>query len=433
MNNRIPNPKSVINSTAFRIWCEAVKEQLDNIENTMIRRIAESQRREFTQPPIIQGLAPIEFASQLAEKWFFPMIDIKDFCKEGLLFAPLSNTELEKLSGEIHTYRVENKRLPIKLVRSKIFFPLERRLSCHFGDEEASTWAKFTYLPDLSFPFLPYSRKFLSLELPKNFTSMEQKMIIEKFSPESLMLKDGRTGRDVGIANDLIPVWNVKSGNVTVGNRVSAASDGLYQWQPNANDSLYEGDTYIIHCARDIAGNPVEICMSGGKFVSEFRFHRLEYSIIKEIDKFPSIFRYTVIGNEKIDAADNFWYRNYLQTTWITEKDIVQFLELIPVTRRTLKLVKIEMVDFSENDSRLFKYDDRKFFDHMWYIGRLDLETKFDFQSKKGISMHFEFLKNEDDNLFFIAEDIMNYFTSFCKLQMPDNTLCYSYLTKKSF
>jgi hypothetical protein len=429
MKASLPNPKTVINSKAFQIWCESVEEHLDNLENTMIRRIAEAQRREFTQPPIVQALAPIDFTSQLAEKWLFPMIDIKDFREKGLLFAPLSNTELDKLSGAKHTYRVDNKQFPVKLVRSKIFFPLERRLSCHFGNEEVAACAKFTYLPELSFPFLPYSRKFLELEFSGKLTSLEQKMIFENFSPESLVLQDGRTGKDVGIVNDLIPVWNVKSGNVTVGNRVSATPEGLYQWHPNANDSLYEGDTYIIHCAKDVANNKVNIWMSGKRLVSEFRFHRLEYSIIKGINNFPSILRLPVVGNEKINATDNFWYRNYLQTTMLTEKDIVQLIEMIPATKGRFKLIKVELNDLSEYEFKNLNEINGPFLDFLWYLYE-DVGNQFSRKDMKTLLMFFKVTNEKDKFLDFIDEDIMCFFTSICKIHLPSNINCWGYLER---
>jgi hypothetical protein len=160
----VPDEKDIITSDAFRSWCRAVNDYIQDFENRMIRKIAESRESPKRHAGVVQALCPKPFLSQLEDIGLFPMPRYNVDPDTQLLFAPFSESKLSKLSKGNHYLRLNGQEIPVQLKRTHAFLENERKLFCYFNDHMVDYWAKHECLQDLRFPFLPYSRKFIEIE-----------------------------------------------------------------------------------------------------------------------------------------------------------------------------------------------------------------------------------------------------------------------------
>lgn len=427
--SRIPDPKTIISSDAFKVWCESTDNYLKSFENELIQRIAKAQRRYFSRPRIMQALAPLEFLQQLKEKRLYPLVDpgkLKDKC---LLFAPVSNSHIENLCRGKHAYTAKGHRLSVRLSRSLVFVEREKELSRYFGEDVNSTLVKEYYLPDLSFPFLPYSRKFLELELIGQYSPHDENFVREHFSAGDLLLQGGQTASDLNITKSLIPVWNVYSRKVTLGIQVGQTEKGSYVWHPGKKDEDFkEDDILIIHRALDRQGNPVKFTWRDRCLESELKPHVVECSNIKEVNQVPGILSYPVIGSKQPDIVGNFWYRTFLQSASLTQRDLDFLLSLLPETRGSLRRTEIQVENCSDSKFNDFVSQSRAFYDYLWYLDFGDMTRELGKRAMKVLSIHFEAAESDPKELDFLLEERANYFASICKLHLPMNIECKGYL-----
>jgi hypothetical protein len=428
--SRVPDPKDIISSDAFKVWCEATDEYVKTFENELIQRIAKAQRRHFSRPRILQALAPLEVVHHLEAKNFYPLVDPRDLKDKCLLFAPISNSRIESLCRGEHAYIAKEHRLSVRLRRSLVFVERERELLRYFGEDADSTLAKRYYLPDLSFPFLPYSRKFLELELTGQHSPLDEHYVREQFSAGDLLLASGQTASELNITRSSIPIWNILSKKQSLGSQVGyQAETGRYVWHPSENDEDFRNEhLLIIHRAHDKMGNSVKFTWRDRRLESELQPRVIEYSIIKEVSQIPEILSHPVVGSEQPDARDNFWYRTFLQSASLTQRDLDFLLNLLPETRGKLRRTEIQLEDCNESMFSDFVSHSRPFFDYLWYLDFGDMTRQLGKRAMKVLSIHFEAAESAPEKLDFLLEDRANYFTSICKLHLPMNIECRGYL-----
>jgi hypothetical protein len=428
---RLPEPKTTIETShAFMSWCGDVLEYLKSFEDKLSERIAEDQLHKSFLPRILQGVAPEKERDQLANKNFYPLeVPKKDII---FLFSPLSNSEIEKISLQEHAYDLDGKSLQVKLNRSHVFIDREKDFSCHLGDEGASTYAKEIFLPDLSFPFLPYSRKFLDVQIMSEVTPIEKSRFLSDFSLDNLVLQGGHTARDLKMETGLIPYWNMLTKKENVGSGVSGM-EGLFRWsippEEDKNADLRKGSPHIVHRALREDGTPAPITFRDPCFESQWEFKYIYYSIIREINTIPTdMFNYPVLGSQELNLKDSFWYRNFLQSAKLTQRDIDFFLNLLPEVKRGFYRSKPVFVENCSGERlKEMMGEKRKFNDYLWYLKSDELEEKTVLEEIKLMVIKLKASSIEDE-MKFLLEDRINYFASICSLFLPMNFECIGYL-----
>lgn len=421
----LPNPDTIIRSDAFAAWCRSVNEYIENFEEQIIEKIADKRQPAFQRAAIVQGVCPKAFLAQLEELGLFPMPRADGHDTSILLFAPFPESKLEALSRSTHTLRYLDQQIPVRLQRSKAYLNNESELCCYFNDHMIEYWAKHEYLHDLSFPFLPYSRKFLELEISPEVKNNLVQNPDGTALLESLILNSGLPAREKKMSVDLVPVWNVRARRLTAGPQVSSTPEGLWVWQPRSGDILDQGKEHIIHRAFDKAGNPVPVRMNQGRIESDLKFHTLEFSTIHEVKHLPSILTYPVVGTHKANTADNYWYRNFFQSISFTHSDLAILIQLLPETREYLRLSDVELVQCSQTVYDRLVSDERPFFDHLWYLGADRQTSSLGISGVRLLELALEPLKNDDEDGAFLIEDRVNYFASICNLYLPVGVGCW--------
>jgi hypothetical protein len=415
----LPNPDSVIRSDAFATWCRAVNDYIENFEDQIIEKIAEKRQPAFQRSGIVQGVCPRTFLAQLEEIGLFPMPRADESHAGLLLFAPLPESMLNTLCQGTHSLCYLDQQIQVRLKRSTAYLNSERELCCYFDDRMIEYWAKHEYLQDLCFPFLPYSRKFLELELPaavKNSLSREPDSTT---IVQCLTLNDGRPANEAGMRVDLVPVWNVRARRLTAGPQVSRTGEGLYVWQPRSGDILDQGKNHIIHRALDQHGNPVAVRMNQGRIESDLKFHTLEFSTIHDVQHLPSILTYPVVGTRKVNLADNYWYRNFFQSISFTHSDLAILLQLLPETKGYLHLARTELGQCSQTIYNKLVSDQRPFFDYLWYLDSDKQVSSPEISGVRLLELSLEPLVDKDKNGEFLLQDRVNYFVSVCRMYLP--------------
>lgn len=423
--SRFTDSKNVTNSEAFRSWCESAEAYIGNFENELIEKIATKLQPISKRPRIIQGLCPKPYIAQLEELGLFPMPLADEINDRNLFFAPLSESDIDSLCQGTHTLLHAGQQLPARLKRSKAYLNNEKELSCYFGDHMIAFWAKRNYLPDLGFPFLPYSRKFLQLELPQEVISDYHKSLTNGTILDKLRLQNGRLAAEAKLRADLVPVWNVRGQRLTVGPQVDSTEKGHHVWRPRSTDFMNQGESHIVHRAFDRWGNPVSIIMNAGRIESELKFHTLELSTLHKVKHLPSIMTYPVEGAQTVNVSDNFWYRNFFQSMSLTRSDLDVLLRLLPETDSYLRIRSIELGRCSQSLFNRFKSHDRSFFDYLWYLEAAKQTSALTISDISVLELEFEPLKEKNGDDAFLLEDRANYFTSICKLHLPVTVECW--------
>jgi hypothetical protein len=420
-----PDHKAVIHSNAFASWCKASRDYFENFENQLLEKIAAARQPASQRPRIIQALCPSRFLAQLEEIGLFPMPQVEGKHTGLSLFAPLTESRLNTLCQGVHSLRYLDQQIPVRFKRNKAYLENEKELCCYFNDRMVEYWAKHEYLPDMSFPFLPYSRKFLDLELPAAFRNRLSQESNSSAIIENLILKDGLPAKEVKMRADLVPVWNVRARRLTTGPQVSSTADGLYVWQPRSGDILDQDKDHIIHRAFDRNHNQVAVRMNHGRIESDLKFHTLEFSTIYDVTHLPSILTHPVVGTKKINVADNYWYRNFFQSISFTHSDLAILLQLLPETKGYLRLAKIELGQCSETIYNQLVSDKRPFFDYLWYLGAGRQASSLGISGLRLLEMALEPLGDRDGDVAFLVEDRVNYFSSVCNLYSPVTVECW--------
>jgi len=425
-----PTPDTIISSDAFMNWCEAVEEYVEAFSNDLCARIALEQRRGCRDFRIIQGLVRRRMISHAEELGFYPIKKAKELENKILLFAKLSESDINSLCEGTHSYVLDGRRVSVHLKRTDEFIKAEENLSRYFSDKAAAVWVKYDYLPHLTFPFLPYSRKFIEIEVggeraPEDTIKIRSALNLDRFE------FDAKTTFKAGsLRRDLLPVWNVFATSIVVGPQVLVDDDGTFFWQPRESDPLRTKDIHVLHGAVDKRGNAIKINYSSGRLVSELRFHRIDFSVIETVESVPKFFDLPVVGEKEPSLTDHYWYRTFLQAAQLTKRDIGFLLDLVPETRGLFELVDIEVNPCSETQIDRMLSDERPFFDHLWYLRRDEPLRSLSLEEIKVLTIHLKPKASVSEAPAFLIEDLANYFASICALFLPMNFDCQGVIRK---
>ncbi len=425
-------------SSAFLEWCQELDKGLARSEQRIASRIAESQRYHKPRPRVYEAVLPDSLKDKAAERGLYPIRDDPSD-RKVLLFAPLDTAEIESLEKGEHEYHSEDGGIvPLRLKRSSRFIEPERDFAAYFSHEGMASWAKREYLPLLTFPFLPYSRKFLDVEFGAP-DGQGAAQVPANLDLGRIVLEDGVTARDRGLLRDWQPFWNVFFTTTNVGAAVERDSGPNYSWRPRADDPLSPGRLYVLHRAFDGGGKPVPIELREGAFVSDTKFMKLQFSVVGEFsdEQFRNIEqlveqrrieeRFSILGREDVGETELFWYRNFLQSLHITKKDVSFLLGLLPETRNRLTFWDSFLAKPSPQQYQGFVEKGRWFYDYLWYLGEAESFGHADPDTMRFLRLLFR-RKKVPDREAALAGECANYMASICRQFLPPYFECRGFL-----
>jgi|GEM_PF-4887344 len=436
----------------FESWKQATQQHILDMEDVLIQKIAREQIARFENTPIIQTLfdttsrqITIENLSNFNK--LYPM-DIGD---EGLdsplVFLPFSETQIQKLCNTTHTYSNTEMDIPIVLKRDDYYIDKEK----HWGNIISYGFlknGKDQFLPHLAFPFLPFSRKYVRIEIDDTAESSTDYTLPEEFEIENIKfnLQNVKLNEtDISkISNTVVPIWNIKLKELPIGfysrpytiNEENGHRVRLDQIENDLDlkaQHLYHqvgrkgtGAKTVWSNTASFKNLPIADYKNGLPTPCLTSTNVIDFVRLSEIHKFTPTNELQENITQWASAVDHilytdlYWFRQFVMAFQLTESDIVKLISMITGQNSPLKLKSISK--HRETPDFLQWQKNQKFSDYTWYLKDLDAEDEL-IDQWTIINLNFV-IRNNKFFPDYVVEDFANYIASLCSLYFPFGAKC---------
>ena len=438
----LPDASQVFNSNDFSVWAREMEQYIALFEQVIAQKVAWQQTKKYAFRPVLQTVInrkDLGFQQIGAEGFFEMKLDDLDVPGENLLFLPLSNDTIEELCRKNHIYfdSESSERHIFRFQRVESFVDQEEifRLS---NAVSSSLNAKSRFLPNLSFPFLPYSRKFVRIvdEEGKTLTLSRQlpkPLIASNITFEGVDLETGQIIRSAFNA-EIVPVWNVSTNSKMVQSWVELVKHKDtrgHKWrieEGSFNETVDYTILEVLHRNKPVLGTP--------EITAEYVFHkdpfdRVRFSQVHDVPEKLSNppFRQWVSGksNQSIDRTSAYWYRQFIQSFQFTESDILQYLSMIEDAREVLRYDHIRTEKLSDKTLDASQELSLKFSNPLWYLRANQGGVDGSLGAFTEVQIVFSLNKesaNSSGLPGYIIQDLVNYFCALCGLKLPYGVRC---------
>lgn len=421
--NKLPEPSTIKDSMAFVHWCEEAGRYIEQFETQVMQRVALEQRNPVKPPLVYQTVInPEQFPGVIQDFRFYKMPAAGEIAHgHNVLFAALSESNIEKLCRETHTFHIEGQDpLSVRFKRSSLFFDAEEKLVRRLGQIDP-IYARQLHFSTLSYPFLPYTRKFVTM-VQENGQPVRAPFFLSQLAlqPELVELREKLLGPG------MCPVWNVLTDTKFV-QQVEQPTPDRWIWQPQESDFRYDVPP-IIHAVRkrnapDFPAGSVAV-VEGRRIESAYAFDEIEYSEIETIpENLPgTLTLYPVAGMSDADDRIQYWYRHFLQGFQLSRSDVAMLVHMLPATHGRFEVRELTVEPIKNTRENVFA-DDR-FKNHLWYLQRNQWLSGFSAEQIRVVSVQCVRTAFGEDNCDFLDEDRIHFLASVIEQHLPAGFMC---------
>lgn len=421
-----PSADHVDDSDAFSHWAEEMTQYLERIEESLVQQVALEQLSGGDGPLIHQGVVDIDkHGTTYRAHGFHPVLD-DDAGQRSSRLARLSESALRSLCEGRHYYHHDGQRIPVYFRRSEQYLAREQDLS-HFFGSARGLFAKQQFLPLLTFPFLPYHRKYVEVVDEEGQPVPVSRRLPRTLFPEKIELVDVPSETASSIVHRTTrPVWNVSTSTMYVANQVHEAADGYWEWTPQASDFRTDS-TLIIHEVRKRGlADPIPSMHAGSdRIVSRFEFDEIRFSEIEPLRAVPpaSLFLLPVVSHRALDRGALYWFRSFVQSFQLTRGDVEMLLSLVPVTRDRFRVLDIHATPCPSETSQDLSDGTFRFWDPLWYV-RPDRSAATGSANLTQLNLTLGLRPDAEARADLLDEDRVHFFAALCGLFLPAHVLC---------